>query len=98
MASFMQKALQYLGLKDIEDEDFYDDEETREPSGSLGRTTYPDQGADMGASSGPVATVRPLVRDDARSAVNGGRQPRASCGRSWPSGTPSRRWSRRPAS
>jgi len=75
MASFMQKALQYLGLKDIEDEDFYDDEETREPSGSLGRTTYPDQGADMGASSGPVATVRPLVRDDARSAVNGGRQP-----------------------
>ncbi len=73
MASFMQKALQYLGLKDIEDEDFYDDEDAGEQAGSQGRTTYPDQGPDM-AASGPVATVRPLVRDEGRSMVNGGRQ------------------------
>ena len=32
MATFMQKALQYLGLKDIDDEDFYDDEDQYEHS------------------------------------------------------------------
>jgi cell division inhibitor SepF len=75
MASFMQKALQYLGLKDIEDEDFYDDEEAAEPSGSHARTTYPDPASDGFGSSGPVATVRPLVRDEGRAPGNGGRQP-----------------------
>ncbi|MHB1986873.1 MAG: cell division protein SepF [Acidimicrobiales bacterium] len=64
MASFMQKALQYLGLKDIEDEDFYDDDETVEPPRAQARTTYPEPGGDLAAPSGPVATVRPLVRDD----------------------------------
>ncbi|MGO9198534.1 MAG: cell division protein SepF [Acidimicrobiales bacterium] len=64
MASFMQKALQYLGLKDIEDEDFYDDDEMMEPAPAQGRTTYPEQGGDAPSGTGPVATVRPMVRDD----------------------------------
>ena len=71
MASFMQKALQYLGLKDIEDEDFYDDEDLGEPAPGPSRTTYPDS-ADAPSSSGPVATVRPLVRDDRVEARQGG--------------------------
>ncbi len=74
MASFMQKALQYLGLKDIEDDDFYDDE-MPEPGASHGRTTYPEPSAEAAAGSVPVATVRPLVRDDIRGQVTGGRQP-----------------------
>jgi cell division inhibitor SepF len=64
MASFMQKALQYLGLKDIEDDDFYDDDDLGDPAPAQSRTTYPDAAAEMPSSSGPVATVRPLVRDD----------------------------------
>lgn len=68
MASFMQKALQYLGLKDIEDEDFYDDDEYDDGPATHGRTTYPEATAEPPAASGPVATVRPLVRDEGRSA------------------------------
>ncbi|MHB8243910.1 MAG: cell division protein SepF [Acidimicrobiales bacterium] len=64
MASFMQKALQYLGLKDIEDEDFYDDDEVAEPAPARGRTTYPEPGGEPPAPAAPAATVRPLVRDD----------------------------------
>jgi cell division inhibitor SepF len=68
MASFMQKALQYLGLKDIDDEDFYDDDgELAEPAHA--RTTYPEPVQEAPASSGPVATVRPLIREDNRHAV-----------------------------
>lgn len=68
MASFMQRALQYLGLKDIEDEDFYDDDgDLAEPM--HGRTTYPEQPAESPVATGPVATVRPLVREEARHAV-----------------------------
>jgi cell division inhibitor SepF len=71
MASFMQKALQYLGLKDIEDDEYYDDE-MAEPGSGHGRTTYPETAADQPMSTGAVATVRPLVRDDARDAVASG--------------------------
>ena len=62
MASFMQKALQYLGLKDIEDDDFYDDEDLVDNSAQA-RTTYPEPG-EASASTATVASVRPLVRDD----------------------------------
>lgn len=63
MATFMQKALQYLGLKDIEDEDFYDDEdEMGEAPAPQHRTTYPEA-VEPQATAGPVATVRPLVRE-----------------------------------
>jgi cell division inhibitor SepF len=65
MASFMQKALQYLGLKDIDDEGFYDDEEVEEAAPGHSRTTYPDQGHDT-SPPGAGATVRPLVKDDQR--------------------------------
>jgi cell division inhibitor SepF len=61
MATFMQKALQYLGLKDIEDEDFYDDEDQYEPEAPAHRTSYPEQPNPV--PSGPAATVRPLVRE-----------------------------------
>ncbi len=64
MASFMQKALQYLGLKDIDGEGYYDDD-PGDPGPSNARTTYPEPGADP-PPSGPVATVRPLVRDEWR--------------------------------
>ncbi len=70
MASFMQKALQYLGLKDIDDEGFYDDEEVDEPVAGHARTTYPDPGRETG-SSGGGATVRPLVKDDPRESAGG---------------------------
>lgn len=76
MATFMHKALQYLGLKDIEDDEYYDDDEMAEPGAAHARTTYPEASADQPAGTGPVATVRPLVRDDpgqgASSARNGG--------------------------
>jgi cell division inhibitor SepF len=64
MASFMNKALQYLGLKDIDDEGFYDDDDFGEGSPGSARTTYPEPGAER--PTGTVATVRPLVRDDPR--------------------------------
>ncbi len=63
MATFMQKALQYLGLKDIEDEDFYDGEEEFDQEAPTHRTSYPEQAERAPAS--PPATVRPLVREQA---------------------------------
>jgi cell division inhibitor SepF len=66
MASFMQRALQYLGLKDIDDDGFYDEDDYGEPGPGHARTTYPEPSPDLGASTGPVATVRPLMRDDSR--------------------------------
>ncbi|HET9091184.1 MAG TPA: cell division protein SepF [Acidimicrobiales bacterium] len=63
MTTFMQKALQYLGLKDIEDEEYYDDEEMMEPAPTPGRTVYPEASPETTAS-GTVATVRPLVREE----------------------------------
>ncbi|MGH9297895.1 MAG: cell division protein SepF [Acidimicrobiales bacterium] len=71
--AFLQKALQYLGLKDIEDEGFYDDEESGEPGPTYGRTTYPEPAPEP-AHQGPVATVRPLIRDDGRQGDQMGRQ------------------------
>jgi cell division inhibitor SepF len=68
MANFTQKALQYLGLKDIEDEDFYDDEDDG-PEPTHARTTYPDHATEAPAPAGPVAKLRPLVRDEARQSV-----------------------------
>lgn len=66
MTSFVQKAMQYLGLKDIEDEDYYYDDEPMEAAAPQGRTTYPEPPVEAPAASGAVATVRPLVREDPR--------------------------------
>jgi cell division inhibitor SepF len=72
MASFMQKALQYLGLKDIDSDGFYDDDDLVDAGTGNARTTYPEPTADV--PTGTVATVRPLVRDDARDpGYSGGR-------------------------
>lgn len=65
MASFMQKALQYLGLKDIDNDGYYDDDDLGEPGPGSTRTTYPEPNADP-PTAGTVATVRPLVREDYR--------------------------------
>lgn len=65
MASFVQRALMYLGLKDIDDEDEYDadEEEVGEPASSRVRqSSYPEPVPQRG----PVATVRPLARDEGR--------------------------------
>jgi FtsZ-interacting cell division protein YlmF len=70
MASFMQKALQYLGLKDIDDDAFYDDDDSDDPGPGGTRTTYPEPAADV--PTGNVATVRPLIRDDPRDPVSSG--------------------------
>lgn len=75
MATFMQKALQYLGLKDIDDEDFYDDEDELEPGAPAHRTSYPEQAE---APSGPVAAVRPLVRDQSAERPRGVVRPMVS--------------------
>jgi len=64
MASFMQKALQYLGLKDIDNDGFYDDDDLVDSGSGSARTTYPEPAADV--PTGSVATVRPLVRDETR--------------------------------
>ncbi|MGA3351621.1 MAG: cell division protein SepF [Acidimicrobiales bacterium] len=64
MASFVQRALMYLGLKDIDDEEDYDadEEEAMEPAPSRVRqSTYPEPVPQRAT----VATVRPLARDDA---------------------------------
>jgi cell division inhibitor SepF len=45
MASFMNKALAYLGLKDIEDDEYYEDDydEVDETPSRGGHTVYPDR-------------------------------------------------------
>ncbi len=63
--TFVQRALQYLGLKDIEDDELYEDDEMENGQAVHGRTTYPDQATEP-VTPGTVATVRPLVREDGR--------------------------------
>ncbi|MGD1011055.1 MAG: cell division protein SepF [Acidimicrobiales bacterium] len=65
MASIVQRALMYLGLKDIEDEDDYDrdpDEAPEQATGRVRQSSYPEPAP----SRSNVATVRPLARDDGR--------------------------------
>jgi cell division inhibitor SepF len=63
MARLFSKALEYLGLKDIDEDGFYEDEDYDAPNRA--RTTYPEPGAEVPGSTGPVATLRP-IRDDSR--------------------------------
>jgi cell division inhibitor SepF len=65
MASFVQRALMYLGLKDIDDEEIYDDEEEELAESAQSRvrqSAYPEPVPQRPT----VATVRPLTRDDGR--------------------------------
>jgi cell division inhibitor SepF len=55
----------YLGLKDIDDEDGYDTDEEEAPETAASRvrqSAYPEPAPQRA----PVATVRPIARDDAR--------------------------------
>ena len=67
MATFMNKALTYLGLKDIDDDELYDHyddlEEPRTYRGS--HTVYPDAD-DQLVEQRAAAPLRPIVADDAR--------------------------------
>lgn len=60
MASFMNKALMYLGLKDIDDEempyDDHDEELPESPSNRVQRSAYPEPAPQRQ----PVASVRPI--------------------------------------
>ena len=68
MASFMDKALGYLGLKDVEDDDLYGDEydevDERVPP-RFAHAAYPDldydEPAERPGPGTPGGTVRPLV-------------------------------------
>jgi cell division inhibitor SepF len=60
MSSFMNKALAYLGLKDIEEDELYG-EALESPSSRVERTVYPEREHDS-----PTATVRPITAVDPR--------------------------------
>jgi cell division inhibitor SepF len=62
MASFVQRALMYLGLKDIDDEDEYDYAEEASGPGTrrVRESAYPEPVPQRA----PVSSVRPFVRDE----------------------------------
>ena len=65
MASFVQRALMYLGLKDIDDEEDYDGDDQEVPEAGASRvrqSSYPEPVPPRTT----VATVRPIARDDGR--------------------------------
>jgi cell division inhibitor SepF len=76
MASFMNKALAYLGLKDVEDDELYEDDYATDDrtyrNGGRGHTVYPDNDGDeveSHASHPGPAVLRPVARDEPREAV-----------------------------
>ena len=69
MATFMNKALAYLGLKDLEDDELYDEDyddvEPVAPQRHGAHTVYPDQSADDHPDArGYGGVVRPIVGED----------------------------------
>lgn len=69
MASFMNKALAYLGLKDVEDDELYEDDyvpDERTYRATRGHTVYPDQELDEPESQPGGAVLRPVVREEPR--------------------------------
>jgi cell division inhibitor SepF len=67
MSSFMNKALAYLGLKDIEDDELYGDALENTGQHRIERTVYPM--ADDSGSHPAHATVRPITAADPRRPV-----------------------------
>jgi len=67
MATFVNKALSYLGLKDVEDEE-YDDEYTPDErayrGSSRGHTVYPDQDLEEPEPYQGAAQLRPVMREE----------------------------------
>ena len=75
MSSFMNRALAYLGLRDIDEEEFYSEgASTGAPLSLTDRAVYPDSSGDEGEGRGPTATVRPIGAADVR---RGGAAPAA---------------------
>ncbi|MGA9078595.1 MAG: cell division protein SepF [Acidimicrobiales bacterium] len=67
MSSFMNRALAYLGLKDIDEEDLYsEDALVGAPGSAPDRTVYPDPGPDESDARGVTALVRPIGAADPR--------------------------------
>jgi cell division inhibitor SepF len=67
MASFMNKALAYLGLKDIEDDDLYGEEYDADetPPRRVGHTVYPEHDLDEQPETRTFGgVVRPLSAED----------------------------------
>ncbi len=80
MASFVQRALMYLGLKDIDDEEDYDsdEEEVGEPApGRVRQSAYPEPAPPRRLS--PPSVLSP-ARRDARCTLRSPAEP--WCGRS----------------
>ncbi|HXZ83134.1 MAG TPA: cell division protein SepF [Acidimicrobiales bacterium] len=66
MSSFMNRALAYLGLKDIDEEEFYsEDALAGAPTPPPERTVYPEPGEE-GDTRGVPTTVRPIGGDPHR--------------------------------
>ncbi|MGP8162484.1 MAG: cell division protein SepF [Acidimicrobiales bacterium] len=67
MSSFMNRALAYLGLKDIDEEELYsEDPSAGVPVSQPDRTVYPDVVGDEGDDRGVSATVRPILAAEPR--------------------------------
>ena len=69
MATFMNKALAYLGLKDVEEDGPYDDEyvpDERTYRGGRGHTVYPDHESDEPETYPAQTTLRPVQREEPR--------------------------------
>ena len=63
MASFFNKALEYLGLKEFDDDEFYDDEELEEePMARRPRSRVPAQEREPRLNAEPVAPVQSSLR------------------------------------
>ena len=65
MSSFMNKALAYLGLKDIEDDELYGDAFDTGAT-RVDRTVYPESNGEDTASVSQSSTVRPIGATDPR--------------------------------
>ncbi len=68
MSSFVNRALAYLGLKDIDEEEFYSEDALASAPVPPERTVYPESGGEEGDGRGFSATVRPIGAADPRQA------------------------------
>jgi len=66
MAQFMRKAMVYLGLVDMDEDADYDDEVEDPMSAKSRQPVYADIPQPAAPEYAPSATVRPLLKDEAR--------------------------------
>jgi cell division inhibitor SepF len=71
MASFMNKALAYLGLKDLDDDELYDDDYDApdDPPVGRGHTVYPEREYEEPEPRSFGGTIRPIVSSGDEPAV-----------------------------